>query len=200
MFLIYNLTMKIIISPSKTFDLTKVINETTPRPKYIQDAKGVFGEIRKLSLEDTKRIYSLSDKKAKEVYEMHLNHGQKLYYAIDMFSGLVFKQLELEEYDKDWLNENLIILDALYGVIKPFDLIAPYRLDFKTNIGIDLEGIWKEKINEELKGHKIINLASKEFSTLVEHNMDEVTLDKGLQIKIARGKALHKLIKNNQKG
>ena len=185
---------KIIISPSKTFNLSNPVDLTTPRPKHILTAKGVFGPIRKLSLEETKKTYNLSDKKAKEVYEMHQTHGQQLFYAIDMYAGQVFKELNIDEYDKEFLNEHLLILDALYGIIKPYDLIAPYRLDFKTNIGVDLKEIWTDKINKELNGYKIINLASKEFSSLVKHEMIEIDLDKDLQIKKARGMALHKML------
>ena len=185
---------KIIISPSKTFNLSNPVDSTTPRPKHILTAKGVFGPIRKLSLEETKTTYKLSDKKAKEVYEMHQAHGQELFYAIDMYAGQVFKELNIDEYDKEFLNEHVLILDALYGVIKPFDLIAPYRLDFKTDIGVDLKETWTDKINEELKGYKIINLASKEFSSLVKQEMLEIDLDKDLQIKKARGMALHKML------
>ena len=185
---------KIIISPSKTFCLNNPVDSIAPRPKHILTAKGIFGPIRNLSLEETKDVYKLSDKKAKEVFEMHKAHGQELFYAIEMYAGQVFKELNLDEYDKDFLNEHVIILDALYGVIKPFDLIAPYRLDFKTDIGIDLKKTWADKINKELDGFKIINLASKEFSSLVKHEMIEIDLDKEIQIKKARGLALHKLL------
>jgi cytoplasmic iron level regulating protein YaaA (DUF328/UPF0246 family) len=52
-------------------------------------------------LKETKAFYKLSDKKANEVFQMHQDHGQKYYYAIEMYAGYVYKQLELEKYNKE---------------------------------------------------------------------------------------------------
>ena len=184
---------KIIISPSKSFNKNVKTLKSGRRPKYLAKAKNIFEYIKKLSLEDTKKIYKLSDKKAKEVYKRNQEHGHNLVYAIELYGGLVFKQLDLKDVDKDWVDNHIIILDALYGIIKPYDLISPYRLDFKTNIGIDLKKEWQEIINKELKCFKIYNLASKEFSSLINHDLIDLALEKA-QIKVARGKALNKII------
>ncbi len=190
--------MKIILGPSKTFNFNNEINSATPRPKYIQTAKEIFPKFKALSLEEHKQLYGLSDKKTQEVYEMHQNHGKKLYYAIEMYSGHVFKQLKLEEYDKEWLNEHVVIIDALYGVIKPFDLIAPYRIyfDLKQDI-VDLKEIWTDKINDYFKDEdEIINLASKEYSKFIKKDMKEFHFEGStMKIKESRGKKLHELIK-----
>ncbi|MCP4337090.1 MAG: YaaA family protein [Mycoplasma sp.] len=189
--------MKIIISPAKTFNLNNQIDKSTPRPKYIDIAKQIFKHIRSLSIEQTQQLYKLSNKKTQEVYKMHQEHGANLYYAIEVYAGQVFKQLDLESYDKEWLNENVVILDALYGVIKPFDLISPYRLDFnlKTDF-INLKEIWSNKINEYFKDEEeIINLASKEYSQFINKDMTEFDFKGSSNIKIARGKKLHDLIK-----
>ena len=71
-----------------------------------------------------------------------------------------------------------------------------YRLDFKVPFFFDLKEFWKNKINEELKGYEIINLASKEFSSLINHEMIEVKLVNGKTIKQSRGKTLDLIIKN----
>ena len=189
---------KIIISPSKTFNLSNPIDSTTPRPMHILRAKEVFGKIRPLSLEETKTTYNLSDKKANEVYTMHQEHGKELYFAIEMYYGQVFRELNLTEYDKEFLNEHLVILDALYGVVKPFDLIAPYRLDFKTKIDMDLKSFWKKEINEYFEGFDVVNLASKEFSSLIEKEMIELDVKSDIQIKKARGMALHNILINKK--
>lgn len=185
--------MKIIIGPSKTFFKNDKSHSSGRRPKYIKEAKEIFSVIRNLSLKETKKIYKLSDKKAEEVFKLHQDHGQKLYYAIEIYGGEVFKQLDLSNIDKEWVDNNVVILDALYGIIKPYDLIGTYRLDFKTNIGVDLKKIWKNKINKELEGEELINLASKEFSSIVKHKMVAPKLSKG-PIKKARGKLLNKII------
>ena len=170
------------------------INEN--RPKHILRAKEIFGKIKEFDLEQTKNIYSLSDKKAEEVFKMHKDHGQKLYKAIDLYSGTLFKELKLSEEDKEWVNENVIILDALYGVIKPNEKIAPYRLDFNVPFPIDLKEFWKVLINKELEGFKVINLASKEFSSLIESEVITPELDGVGNIKTQRGRKLMEFIKN----
>ena len=189
---------KIVISPSKTFNLNKEAEEKLPRPKNILMAKEIFGKIRSWDIDKTKEVYKLSDKMTKDVYEMHQAHGQKLYYAIEMYGGEVFKQLKLDEYDKEWLNNHVVILDALYGVVKPYDTIAPYRLDFNVKFDFDLKNFWKETINNDLKGFELYNLASKEFSSLIDLPMTEVELEKASTIKKQRGLTLHKIIKNKK--
>ena len=91
----------IIISPSKTQSDANPLDPKVKRPHTLDMAREIFKVIRGYSLEQTKEIYSLSDAMAKKVYDMHQEHGKKLFYAIEMFSGEVFKQLKLDEYDKD---------------------------------------------------------------------------------------------------
>ena len=189
---------KIIISPSKTFNLNKEAEEKLPRPKNILMAKEIFGKIRSWDIDKTKEVYKLSDKMTKDVYEMHQAHGQKLYYAIEMYGGEVFKQLKLDEYDKEWLNNHVVILDALYGVKKPYDTIAPYRLDFNVKFDFNLKNFWKETINNDLKDFELYNLASKEFSSLIDLPMKEVELESASTIKKQRGLTLHKILKNKK--
>ncbi|CAM9112895.1 YaaA family protein [Mycoplasma marinum] len=190
--------MKIILGPAKTFNLENPINESVPRPKYILTAKEIFPKFKALSLKEHKELYKLSDKKTQEVYDMHQTHGQKLYYAIEMYAGQVFKQLKLEEYDKEWLNEHVVIIDALYGIIKPFDLVAPYRIyfDLKQDI-VDLKEKWADKINDYFKNEdEIINLASKEYSQFIKRDMTTFEFPGStMALKKARGQKLHELIK-----
>lgn len=169
------------------------INEN--RPKHILKAKEIFGRIRTFDLNETKEMYSLSDKQANKVYEMHQAHGQKLYKAIDLYSGTLFKELKIEEKDKEWFNEHVVIIDALYGIIKPNEKIAPYRLDFNVPFPMDLKEFWSDIVTAELEGYKIINLASKEFSSLIKGEMETPTLDGVGNIKSQRGRKLNEIIK-----
>ncbi len=57
----------------------------------------------------------------------------------------------LNEKELNYLNNNLVILSAHYGALKPFDMIKPYRLDFNTRLpDVDLKSFWKDKINDYL--------------------------------------------------
>jgi cytoplasmic iron level regulating protein YaaA (DUF328/UPF0246 family) len=93
-----------------------------------------------------------------------------------MFHGDVYKNINAHSLTHDqyqFSQTHIKILSGLYGLIRPLDLILPYRLEMSTNIkitGQKLHDFWKEKIttqlNKELANHKnkiIINLASNEY-------------------------------------
>lgn len=104
--------------------------------------------------------------------------------AFYMYDGMCYKNINREEFDNsdlEYIKEHLIIISALYGVLKPFDLINPYRLDFlmKTKMG-NLYKFWEDEIAKEvLKDENlIINLASDEFSKVIKKYItDEKFLD-----------------------
>lgn len=99
--------------------------------------------------------------------------------AFYMYDGMCYKNIKREEFDEcdlEYIGEHLIIISALYGALKPFDLINPYRLDFlmKTKMG-NLYNFWKDDIaNDILKDTDfIVNLASEEFSKTVKKYISE---------------------------
>lgn len=105
--------------------------------------------------------------------------------AILAFRGDVYLGLEAENYnskDFDFAQSNLRILSGLYGLLKPLDLIQPYRLEMKTKLknkrGKDLYAFWGEFISsalrDELSHHRnktLINLASIEYFKSVKPNL-----------------------------
>ena len=99
--------------------------------------------------------------------------------AFYMYDGMCYKNIKREEFDEfdlDYLKEHLIIISALYGALKPFDLINPYRLDFliKTKMG-NLYNFWKDDIAKNILKDTdfIVNLASDEFSKTVKKYISE---------------------------
>lgn len=184
----------IIISPAKKFNnLTPIYSNI--KTTFTHQAKAIFKKINFKNTQLIKNTYKISDKLACQISAFNQKFDQEVYPAINLYGGLVFKQLQLDKIDKKWLNDHVVILDALYGMVKPFDLISKYRLDFKTKLDINLLDFWKKTWNKHLAGYKIFNLASSEFSSLIEHQMHEVKLDKNIkQIKIARGKALNNIL------
>jgi cytoplasmic iron level regulating protein YaaA (DUF328/UPF0246 family) len=97
--------------------------------------------------------------------------------AILAFNGDVYEGLDAKTLNKkalDYAQEHVRVLSGLYGVLKPLDLMQPYRLEmgtaFKNALGKDLYAFWGNKIAKELKAdldqHKnkiLINLASDEY-------------------------------------
>ena len=99
--------------------------------------------------------------------------------AFYMYDGMCYKNIKREEFDDcdlEYIREHLIIISALYGVLKPFDLINPYRFDFiiKTKMG-NLYNFWKDDIAKIILKDTdfIVNLASEEFSKTVKKYISE---------------------------
>ena len=143
---------------------------------------------RKLSRQTKKEISSLmsiSDKLADLNYtryqEFEEEHNKKnsrpAMYAFngDVYTGLDSYTIPIDKLDK--LQDTLRILSGMYGILRPLDLMQPYRLEMGTSIGIDrkkdLYGVWQKKVteylNSEMKdGELFLNLASNEYFKAVD--------------------------------
>ena len=107
-----------------------------------------------------------------------LAENTELYRAINLYNGLQFRYLResLTEEDLLFLEDYVRILSAKYGVVKPFDGISPYRLDFQTK---GLYKAWSDRIYQSLseESRLILNLASDEFSkTVTRYATEEDTI------------------------
>lgn len=167
--------MKIIFSPSKEMTFENSVSEEV---KYSEKTKRVIEELKKLNSDELKKLYKISDKVLSEVEDYIENFDKKeSYRAIEMYSGLSFRTLDvtsLTEDDRKYLEDRLKILSAFYGPISPEKLIRPYRLDLNTKLKINgesLKNFWKKEFNNSFKdGEEILNIASKEFSDLLDRD------------------------------
>lgn len=180
-----------ILSPSKTQDfaddrlnLTK-INYT--EPVLLKEADLLVRELRKKSVKAIEKLMSVSENIAM------LNHERFQHFstpfspdnarqALLAFKGDVYTDIAIHEYKKadfDFAQQHICILSGLYGLLKPLDLIQPYRLEMKTKLknpkGKDLYQFWgsklTEQLNELLRGQKnnvLINLASNEYFKAIQ--------------------------------
>lgn len=94
-------------------------------------------------------------------------------HVLASYTGIVFKELGWQTYDSmhwAYAQEHLRILSALYGVLKPLDVMSHYRLDFLTKIpGLKLYAFWYQAMQQYFEREDlIINLASKEYSKLID--------------------------------
>jgi len=162
--------MKIIISPSKTQHLSKSDYLLDKEILYPKEHKKILAQLRKLSKNDIKRIMKIDSNLLNSTYNNIRNYNDlPTYHAFEGFNGLVYKGLQKElyhDYEYDYIQQKLIIIDAFYGILEPGTLIKPYRLDMKMNIGINLYSFWK--IHNYFKDEAVINLASNEFSKLID--------------------------------
>ncbi len=165
--------MNIIFSPAKTFNLKKSYDvDWSVGDKTVE----LVNVLSSLSTANLQSILKISDKLVEE-NKSYINgfHDGRSYRAIEMYNGMAYKSLDYKSLDSksvDYLCNTLYILSAFYGLIRPFDYIKPYRLDFNVKLkvgGISLKNYWKSYYNSVIpEGESILNLASNEFSELFD--------------------------------
>ena len=175
--------MLIFLSPAKSLDYqTPPHIATHTVPAYLKQSELLIKQLRKLSPADIANLMTLSDPLAllnfKRYAEWHLpftpeNAKQAaLAFDGDVYDGLSAKTLSAD--DLDFAQQHVRILSGLYGILKPLDLIQPYRLEmgtrFANKAGKNLYEFWGERllkaINAELTDMPrpvAINLASEEY-------------------------------------
>ncbi len=163
--------MKIIISPSKTMKIqgqTILKNQALLYPEKNQELLSLLQSFNK---EELKSIMKIKNRLLDETYSNLQNYDNLPFFkAFDAFYGLVYKGLQKELYHEEeyeYINKNIVILDAFYGLLLPGNLIKQYRLDMKMKIGVNLYQFWD--VTPYFKDEQIINLASQEFSKMINH-------------------------------
>ena len=179
--------MLTILGPAKTIDTSPHgLTEKNSFPEYIHRAEELVDQIRQYSLSQLKSLMKMSDKLAtlniERYARWHSNYpAEEGQQAILAFSGEVCNGLKartLSEKDLLFAQEHIRLLSGLYGVLRPLDLILPYRLEMGTkmpnNRGRNLYEFWKDIIPGNIANETgaqdskvLINLASNEYSKAI---------------------------------
>lgn len=175
--------MLIVISPAKTLDFdTPSPTDIFTQPQFLDDSKILIERLREFDPVQIGKLMSISDELAQ------LNHRRNMNWSIPFsranakqallaFRGDVYLGLQADAFtrkDLEFAQKHLRILSGLYGLLRPLDLMQPYRLEMGTNLtnarGKNLYAFWNDKItaalNEEFKNEKkplLVNLASEEY-------------------------------------
>lgn len=178
--------MKILISPAKTLDWQSPISaHEFSTPAFIPQAKKLISVLKKLPAEDLSKLMDISPalsalnvERYRQWKETHdLGEARPAMYAFDgdVYTGL--DAFTLDESAVKYAQDNLRILSGLYGVLKPLDLIRPYRLEMgtalETNKGKHLYDFWGDTVTNFLQselqaGEVVINLASEEYFKVIQ--------------------------------
>ncbi|MFY7665973.1 peroxide stress protein YaaA [Flavobacterium sp.] len=178
--------MKILLSPSKSLlEAGEYPNFEYSSPQFLTKSKKVNQALKKLKPTDLVALQDISDKLAELNY--HRNKSFKPPFssenarpAIFSFSGDVYDGLQAHTLSTEVLsrlNERIMILSGLYGILKPFDFMQPYRLEMGTSLGVgeakNLYEFWKKDVTayvkkQLLKEELLVNLASKEYASAVD--------------------------------
>jgi len=180
--------MLIVVSPAKSLDYeSSLTTESGTRPQFMDQSQLLIEQLQELSPPEVGELMGISDKLA------DLNFGRYLSWrprvtrknsrpAVLAFKGDVYIGLQAETFsqkDLDYAQEHLRILSGLYGLLRPLDLMQPYRLEMGTKLpterGNNLYDFWGEQItqalNKQLKKTKsqvLLNLASNEYFSAVK--------------------------------
>ncbi|MCB0481926.1 MAG: peroxide stress protein YaaA [Flavobacteriales bacterium] len=180
--------MKFVISPAKSLDFDAPSNSKHyTSPHFISDAARIIEALKKKSVKKLMDLQGISLALAELNYERNQNWLQKhdlsnSKQAISAFSGDVYvgiNESDFDESDYEYIQDHLRILSGLYGLLRPLDIIHPYRLEMGTSLsttrGKNLYDFWKlritNKMNEELATSPdsvLINLASDEYFKVIK--------------------------------
>jgi cytoplasmic iron level regulating protein YaaA (DUF328/UPF0246 family) len=175
--------MLILLSPAKRLVETAPVDfNASDLPKFFEDAQHIERVLAGFSPNQLMKLQNISLSLAEQNYERNRsrynNTQQLLYQALFMFSGDAYLGLDAKTLSTkaiDFAQKHLRILSGLYGILRPLDHIAPYRLEMGTQISVDghkgLYAFWQEKITshiaKEFEGMPIVNLASGEYSKVL---------------------------------
>ena len=178
--------MKLVLSPAKSLDYeSKLPTTKMTECQFLAEAERLNKLLKKKSAKSLSKLMHISDNLGQLNYERNQewelpftkdNARQAIYaFSGDVYRGLDAYTIDIKKFDK--VEDTVRIISGLYGIIKPLDLIQPYRLEMGTKMPVgkskNLYEFWKKKVtktlNEELKdGELFINLASNEYFKAID--------------------------------
>jgi len=181
--------MIILLSPSKTLDFkSEMPKHKAEKPLFLNKANEAVSFLQQLNIAEIKELMSISQQLAilnkerfmewKTVHNEQNARAALFAYKGDVYDGL--KALNFKTEDIDFAQNHLRIISGLYGILRPLDLIMPYRLEmglkFQTQSFKNLYEFWNNEINEFMikdfakqKDKYLINLASQEYFKTIDN-------------------------------
>jgi uncharacterized protein len=179
--------MIVILSPAKTINLDKKIKTNIfTEPIFLEEANLLMDELIKYTPPDLESLMKVSSELAEKNFIRHIQwigehdlcSGTQ---ALSGYDGAVYQGINAVDFNEEQLsfaNNHIRILSGLYGVLRPLDIIKPYRLEMatklKNTVGNNLYSFWRDKLTDyfmkELEMQReniVINLASKEYYSAI---------------------------------
>jgi len=171
-----------VISPAKKLDFSDSVLGVTTQPQLLDETEVLMERTRELLPVDLSRLMKISDALAElnygrfQSFELPFNkkNAKQAIFAFNGDTYVGFDAKTLDDESLEFAHHHIGILSGLYGLLRPRDLMQPYRLEMGTRLenerGKDLYAFWGSRItdtlNEAMKTHKervLINLASTEY-------------------------------------
>ncbi|QSP94294.1 peroxide stress protein YaaA [Marinobacter salinisoli] len=179
--------MLMVVSPAKTLDYdSPLATERHTQPDFLDDACELIDQLKELEPHQISNLMSISEK----LGQLNADRFQSWQtpftpenarQAVLAFKGDVYTGLDAASFsdgDFDFAQDHLRMLSGLYGLLKPLDLMQPYRLEmgtkFENTRGKDLYAFWGSKLTEEINrllaedDGVLVNLASNEYFKSVQ--------------------------------
>ena len=173
------MSMIIVLSPAKTLDYSVPTTENHTAPQFLSQSSKLIKTLKAKEPKDIASLMGLSDKLATLNFDRYQSwtaaktESAESKASLFVFKGDVYQGLKADELNKSdvkFAQKHLRILSGLYGILRPLDVIKPYRLEMgtklKTDTASNLYEFWGNKIqaniNNELKLQKsnlLVNLA-----------------------------------------
>lgn len=188
--------MLMVISPAKTLDYASPLaTEEYSQPRFLEQSSQLVEVLRELSPSELASLMKLSDKltglNVARFTEWQPNFTPDnarqavLAFKGDVYTGLDASSLSAEDFA--YAQQHLRILSGLYGVLRPLDLMQPYRLEMGTRLnnpgGKNLYEFWGKRLTESLNqclskqnSDTLLNLASNEYFKAVQPKLLNATL------------------------
>jgi uncharacterized protein len=176
-----------LLAPSKTLDFEHDAPTWAKQtqPVFYDDAQKIATELKKLNQRQLSSLMNVSDAIAATNHERFEKWGSQTKPAIWAYRGDVYKGMyadSLTQLQVDWAQQHLLIMSGLYGVVRPYDAISPYRLEMKAKLGVaghkDLYAFWDKQLVDyaDSKSSGIIcNLSSDEYAKpILKHTTSRV--------------------------
>ena len=205
--------MRIIISPAKKMRVDTDTLSWKDLPCFIDKAEVLYRKLQSMSREELKKLWKCNDAITDQNVERLHTTGlrTRLTPALLSYEGIQYQYMAPGVFTReefDYVQVHLRILSGLYGLLRPFDGVTPYRLEMQAKLKIcnakDLYSYWGSEIADKLcqETDCIINLASQEYSQCVSRHLQPGTrlitcvfgeahggniIEKGTLCKMARG-------------
>jgi len=180
--------MLFVLSPAKKLDYDSALpTQSHTQPLFVKEAAQLIKVLKTQSTAEVASLMDLSDTLAqlnvdryaawKTTFTQKNSRQAVLAFNGDVYEGM--NAATLKEKDLQWAQEHVAILSGLYGVLRPLDLMQPYRLEMGTKLknpgGATLYAFWQKTIapylNERLAKEKtpiVVNLASEEYFKAID--------------------------------
>ena len=179
--------MLIVLSPAKTLDYSVDPKSNHTAPQFLSQSSKLIKTLKDKEPKDIASLMGLSDKLATLNFDRYQSWKAAKSVSSDakpsmlVFKGDVYQGLSAEDFNAKQIKfaqKHLRILSGLYGILRPMDVIKPYRLEMGTKLqtskGKNLYEFWGNSVQENVisdlasqKSDLLINLASKEYFSVL---------------------------------